>query len=132
MYMQGPSVPPYCSSTQPTTAAPRSPITRHTLAALPGSKEFQGNMIIGSVYHEGLAGQPGPGAPNHDALNEWIFGGTALGEAFLQIADHLTEADDGMARLVRGLLIPEGHYRGGRAFPETPEFGAADDREEQE
>lgn len=77
-----------------------------------------------SVYHEGLAGQPGPGAPNHDALNDWIFGGTALGEVFLRVADHLSEADDGMARLVRGLLIPEGHYHGGRAFPETKEFGA--------
>jgi hypothetical protein len=77
-----------------------------------------------TFYHEALAGQPGPGAPNHHALNEWIFGGTALGKVFLAVADHLTEADDGMAKLVRGLLIPEGHYQGGSAFPKTKEFGA--------
>ena len=77
-----------------------------------------------TFYHEALAGQPGPGAPNHDALNAWIFDGTALGDTFLAIADHLSTADDGMATLVRGLLIPEGHYRGGRAFPDTKEFGA--------
>jgi len=85
-----------------------------------------------TFYHEALAGQPGPGAPNHDALNEWIFGtsggtGTALGEVFQTIADHLTEAGDGMSTLVRGLLIPEGHYQGGSAFPHTKEFGARED-----
>ena len=69
-----------------------------------------------TFYHEAIAAQPGPGAPNHDALNDWIFGRTALGAALLAIADHLTEADTPMARLVRGLVIPEGHYRGGSAF----------------
>ena len=34
-------------------AAPRSPITRYTLATLPGSREFRGKMIIGSVFHQG-------------------------------------------------------------------------------
>ena len=32
------------------------------------------------------------------------------------VTDRLTEADDPMSGLVRGLLIPEGHYRGGSAF----------------
>ena len=83
-----------------------------------------------TFYHEALAGQPGPGAPNHHALNEWIFGGTALGKVFLAVADHLTDADDGMAKLVRGLLIPEGHYQGGSAFPKTKAFGADEDEDE--
>lgn len=69
-----------------------------------------------TFYHEAVAAQPGPGAPNHDALNEWIFGDTALGETLQAIADHLTEADSPLSRLVRGLLIPEGYYRGGSAF----------------
>ncbi|MCP5027749.1 MAG: hypothetical protein GY929_15855 [Actinomycetia bacterium] len=76
-----------------------------------------------TFYHEAIAAQPGPGAPNHDALNDWIFGGTALGTALQAVADHLTETDTPMAKLVRGFLIPEGHYQGGSAFPATPEFG---------
>ncbi|WP_395159043.1 hypothetical protein, partial [Ilumatobacter sp.] len=32
-----------------------------------------------TFYHEAIAAQPGSAAPNHDALNDWIFGGTALG-----------------------------------------------------
>lgn len=69
-----------------------------------------------TFYHEAVAAQPGPGAPNHAALTEWIFGGTALGEALQAVADHLTALDTPMARLTRGFLIPEGHYRGGSAF----------------
>lgn len=71
-----------------------------------------------TVYHEAVAAQPGPGAPNHQALNEWIFGGTALGDALTTIADHLTAVEDvPMTKLVRGFLIPEGRFRGGSAFP---------------
>ena len=76
-----------------------------------------------SFYHEALAAQPGDTAPNHDALNRWIFGETVLGEALLLVADGLTKASDSpIAQLVRGLLIPEGHYRGGSAFPEETNF----------
>ncbi len=67
-------------------------------------------------YHEAIAAQPGSGSPNHEALNKWIFGGTALGDSLLAAADQLTEIDSGMAKLVRGLLIPEGHYRGEKTF----------------
>ena len=76
-----------------------------------------------TFYHEAVAAQPGPGAPNHAALNDWIFSGTALGDAFQAIAAHLTEEGSPMSMLVRGLLIPEGYYRGGSAFPDAPEFG---------
>lgn len=76
-----------------------------------------------TFYHEAVAAQPGPTAPNHDALNEWIFGGTALGEALQTIAQHLSVDDSPFAALVRGLLIPEGHFDGGSAFPESEEFG---------
>lgn len=67
-------------------------------------------------YHEAVAAQPGPGAPNHDALTAWIFAGTALGDTLQAIADLLTEDGSPLAQLVRGLLIPEGHFRGGSAF----------------
>jgi len=80
-----------------------------------------------TFYHEAIAAQPGPDAPNHDALNEWIFGGTALGEAFQQIAEHLTAQGDTMSLLVRGFLIPEGHYQDGSAFPTSPRFGQTPD-----
>ena len=69
-----------------------------------------------TFYHEAIAAQPGPDAPNHDALNDWIFDGTALGDALQQIAKHLTEEGSPVSLLVRGLLIPEGHYEGGSAF----------------
>lgn len=71
-----------------------------------------------TFYHEAIAAQPGSSVPDHDALNDWIFGGTALGEALLAVADRLTDAadDNPMAQLVRGLLIPEGRYRGESTF----------------
>jgi hypothetical protein len=70
-----------------------------------------------TFYHEAIAAQPGPGAPNHDALTEWIFGGTALGETLQTVAKHLSvDDDDALALLVRGLLIPEGFFKGGSAF----------------
>jgi len=70
-----------------------------------------------TFYHEAVAAQPGPGAPNHDAFNAWIFGSTVLGETLLEIAAHLTNAGDPYSLLVRGLLIPEGYFEGGSAFP---------------
>lgn len=77
-----------------------------------------------TFYHEAIASQPGPGAPNHDALTAWIFGdtgsgrsGTALGDTLLAIAGHLTEDDRLASLIVRGWMIPEGHFRGGSAFP---------------
>ena len=76
-----------------------------------------------TFYHEAIAAQPGPDAPNHDALNDWIFGGTALGDALQAIAGHLSEEGSPISLLVRGLLIPEGYYKGGSAFPSAPEFG---------
>jgi hypothetical protein len=76
-----------------------------------------------SFYHEAIAAQPGSNAPDHDALNRWIFSETVLGETLVLVADGLTKASDSpMAQLVRGLLIPEGHYRGGSAFPKATEF----------
>lgn len=69
-----------------------------------------------TFYHEAIASQPGSNAPTHDALNDWIFGGTALGDTLQAVADRLTTEDSPMASLVRGLLIPEGRYRGGSAF----------------
>jgi hypothetical protein len=69
-----------------------------------------------TFYHEAIAAQPGDAAPNHDALNEWIFADTVLGETLLAVADRFTAADDPMANLIRGMLIPDGHYEGGSAF----------------
>ena len=68
-----------------------------------------------TFYHEAVAAQPGPTAPNHDALNDWIFSGTALGDTLQAIGDHLTAADNAIMNLVRGLVIPEGRYAGGGA-----------------
>ena len=67
-----------------------------------------------SFYHEAIAAQPGETPPNHDALNAWIFGGTAFGDVLLALGDHLTAAGetDPLALIVRGTVIPEGHYRG--------------------
>ena len=71
-----------------------------------------------TFYHEAIAAQPGPGAPNHAALNDWIFSGTALGEVLQTIALHLTEENTRISLLVRGLMIPEGYFNEGSAFGE--------------
>ena len=71
-----------------------------------------------TFHHEAIAAQPGAVEPDHQALTKWIFDETVLGEVLTAVADRLTEVaeDDPMARLVRGLLIPEGHYHGGTTF----------------
>ncbi len=71
-----------------------------------------------SYYHEAIASQPGHAAPDHDALNNWIFGETVLGEVLVTIGDHLTAAadDNPFAPLIRNFIIPEGHYRGIAGF----------------
>jgi len=68
-----------------------------------------------TYYHEAIASQPGV-APNHDALTEWIFAETALGETLQAVAARLGSSGDPMAKLVRGFVIPEGHHHGGSAF----------------
>ncbi|MEO0495609.1 MAG: hypothetical protein AAF081_19550, partial [Actinomycetota bacterium] len=69
-------------------------------------------------YHEAVAAQPGQTPPDHDALNDWIFEQTALGELLIAIGDALTGAEETspFAPLVRGLTIPEGHYHGRGGF----------------
>ncbi|MEM7218620.1 MAG: hypothetical protein AAF515_09665 [Pseudomonadota bacterium] len=76
-----------------------------------------------TFYHEAVAAQPGKAAPNHAALTAWIFSQTALGEALQAIAQALTTSEHPFAALVRGLLIPEGHFQGGSAFPKDEQFG---------
>lgn len=73
-------------------------------------------------YHEAIAAQPGDTRPNHDALNAWIFGGTALGEVLVALGDHLTAAGEtnALALIVRGFVIPEGRYRGIANFEGIP------------
>ena len=90
-----------------------------------------------TFYHEAVASQPGPGAPNHEALTLWIFGDgifseeesgeddsrrTALGDTLLEIAEHLTQHGHPAWLIVRGWMIPEGHFRGGSAFPTKQEM----------
>ena len=75
-----------------------------------------------SFYHEAIAAQPGDTPPNHDALNEWIFGQTVFGEVLVTIGDHLTAAEDEnpFGPIIRNLMIPEGHYRGIANFEGIP------------
>ena len=76
-----------------------------------------------TFYHESMAAQPGDNVPNHDALNDWIFSGTALGDVIQAIAQHLTRAGDGASLMTRGFLVPEGHRAGGgSAFPTSAEM----------
>ena len=72
-----------------------------------------------TFYHEALAAQPGEGAPSHRAFNDFIFGGTALGDAFQSLAERLTEEGSAVSLITRGFILPEGYYKGGSAFP-TP------------
>ena len=74
-----------------------------------------------TFYYEAAAAQPGDDTPNHQALNDWIFSGTALGDGIQAIAQHLTHAGDGSSLMTRGFLVPEGYLAGGgSAFP-TPD-----------
>lgn len=79
-----------------------------------------------TFYHEAIAAQPGSDTPTHEAITAWIFGAngqpeTALGQALLAIAEHLTADKRLVALVVRGWMIPEGFFRGGNAFPSEQE-----------
>ncbi len=74
-----------------------------------------------TFYHEAAAAQPGNDMPDHQALNDWIFSDTALGDGIQAIAQHLTHMGDGASLMTRGFLVPEGYLAGGgSAFP-TPD-----------
>jgi hypothetical protein len=76
-----------------------------------------------TFYHEAVAAQPGDRAPNHEALNDWIFSDTVLGDAIQTIAWHLTQAGDNASLMTRGFLVPEGYLAGGgSAFPTPAEI----------
>jgi hypothetical protein len=76
-----------------------------------------------TFYHEAVAAQPGDHLPNHEALNDWIFSDTVLGDAIQTIAGHLTHAGDGASLMTRGFLVPEGYLAGGgSAWPTAAEI----------
>ena len=75
-----------------------------------------------TFYHEALVAQPGESAPSHKALNDFIFGWTALGDAFQALAGRLTEEGSAMSLIARGYILPEGYYKGGSAFPTPSEL----------
>ena len=52
-----------------------------------------------------------------------LYSGFNIPQLLVGILRVPSEASDmPMAELVRGLLIPEGHYNGGSAFPEQVDF----------
>ena len=76
-----------------------------------------------TFYYEAVAAQPGDGAPNHEALNDWSFSGIALGDGIKAIAQHLTDAGDGASSGTRGFLVPNGYLAGGgSSFPTLAEI----------
>ena len=76
-----------------------------------------------TFYHEAVAAQPGDSLPSHEALNDWIFSGTALGDGIQAIAQHLTHVGDGESLMTRGFLVPEGYLAsGGSSFPTPAEM----------
>jgi hypothetical protein len=76
-----------------------------------------------TFYHEAVAAQPGDTSPSHEALNDWIFSCTALGDGIQAIAKHLTHVGDGESLMTRGFLVPEGYLAsGGSSFPTPAEI----------
>ena len=70
-----------------------------------------------------MAAQPGDSLPSHEALNDWIFSGTALGDGIQAIAQHFTQVGDGESLMTRGFLVPEGYLAsGGSSFPTPTEM----------
>lgn len=73
------------------------------------------------LYHEAVAAQPGRSAPDHAALNTWIFAETVLGETLAAIGKSLTAVGDPRLLRLRGWLIPEGFVEGDESFgPREP------------
>lgn len=68
------------------------------------------------VYHEAVAARPGPTPPDHNALSHWIMDETVLGEALTAIAHSLTAVGDKRLLILRGFIIPEGHFEGDHTF----------------
>ena len=68
------------------------------------------------VYHEAVASRPGPRPPDHNALSHWIMDETVFGQALTAVALSLTAVGDKRLEILRGFLIPEGHFEGDHTF----------------
>ena len=64
---------------------------------------------IRTFYQDAISAQPGSGAPTHDALNQWIFTETALGEVLQSIGHHAASAEHAETQRIQRVIIPEGH-----------------------
>lgn len=64
---------------------------------------------IRTFYQDAISAQPGSGAPTHDALNQWIFTQTALGDVLQSIGHHAASDEHAAVQLIQRVIIPEGY-----------------------
>ncbi|MFT7645840.1 MAG: hypothetical protein ACI8Y4_000573 [Candidatus Poriferisodalaceae bacterium] len=72
------------------------------------SRHLAGDMR--TLYQDAIAAQPGDGAPTHDALNDWIFGKTVLGEVLQTAATRAQGSENGLVKFMKFFMIPEGYH----------------------
>ena len=73
-----------------------------------------------AFYQEAVTSDSDSGPPSQHDMHSWIFSETALGRLVMQLAQLISDDDDPRLLFVRGLLIPEGFWKGGPTFGGPP------------
>ena len=74
-----------------------------------------------AYYQEAVAAQPGPESPSHQAFATWLFKETALGQATIAVGQAIADSDEQRLKILRGFIIPEGHWEGEHSWGKVPE-----------
>ena len=78
---------------------------------------------VRAFYQEAVASQPGPDAPTHAALADWIFEKTVFGTVLVRIGEQIGGSGDPRLLILRGYMIPEGYWKGENSWGPAPPDG---------
>ena len=76
-----------------------------------------------AFYQEAVTSQPGTSAPSQHDMHSWIFDKTALGRVITRIGHQIAAAGDPRLMTMRGLMIPEGFWKGEMSWGAPPPDG---------
>ena len=73
-----------------------------------------------AFYQEAVTSQEGTQPPSQHDMHSWIFDKTALGQAIIQIGHQIAADDEQRLNMIRGLIIPEGFWKGDVSWGQVP------------
>ena len=73
-----------------------------------------------AFYQEAVTSQEGTKPPSQHDMHSWIFDKTALGQAIIQIGHQIAADDEQRLKMIRGLIVPEGFWKGEVSWGQAP------------